>query len=264
MHGAARILALAVLGALALLGVAEAEVIGGGNVRVSFQGGIKPRDLPRGESVPVALHVAGTVRPLAGRRPAALRRVTVAINRHGIVSTHGLPSCPLRRLKGTTTQQALELCRGALVGTGHFRAHVEIPEGAPFPARGRMLAFSTVSGGHRALVAQVYGTDPVPISQVLPISIGQRRQGGFDATLSVEMPRVGNKWGYVTGFNMTFHRRYRYRGRLLSFLSASCPAPAGIGKAPFRAARGTYYLSGGTVLSRVVNGSCAVRRAPPG
>jgi hypothetical protein len=63
----------------------------------------------------------------------------------------------------------------------------------------------------------------------------------------------------VTGFDMTFHRRYRYRGRFHSFLSASCPAPAGIAEAPFRAARGTYYLSGGRVLTRVVTGSCRVR-----
>ena len=75
------------------------------------------------------------------------------------------------------------------------------------------------------------------------------------------MPQVGRKWGYVTGFAMTFHRDYRYRGRLRSFLSASCPAPAGIAEAPFRAARGTYYLAGGSSLTRVIEGSCAVR--PP-
>jgi hypothetical protein len=121
-----------------------------------------------------------------------------------------------------------------------------------------MLAFSTVSHGHRALVAQVYGTDPVPISQVLPISLRRRGEGGFGATLSVTMPKVGAEWGYVTGFDMTFHRLYRYRGRVRSFLAASCPAPAGIAEAPFRAARGTYYLAGGRVLTRVIAGSCVV------
>jgi hypothetical protein len=258
-----RIAAAAVLCALAAVAVARAEVVSGGNVRVSFRGWISPRKLPRGESAPISLHVAGSVQPLGGRRPAALERVRVEINRHGVVSTRGLPVCPRRRLLGTTTEGALERCRGALVGTGHFTAHVEIPEGAPFPAVGRLLAFNSTLGGRSALVAQVFGIDPVPTSQVLPIRLRRHGESGFGATLTVAMPDVGHEWGYVTGFDMTFHRSYRYRGRVRSFLSASCPAPAGIGEAPFRAARGTYYLAGGKVLTRVVSGSCAVR-SPPG
>lgn len=244
-----------------LVAVAGAEVVSGGNVRVSFHGWITPRTLPRGEAAPVTLHVAGTVQPIGGRHPEALERVKVEINRHGIVSTRGLPACPEGRLKGSTTAQALARCRGALVGTGHFTAHVEIPESTPFPSVGRMLAFTTTRGGHRALVAHIFGTDPVPIAQVLPISLRQRGEGGFGVTMSVEMPKVGDEWGYVTGFDMTFHRSYRYGGRARTFLAASCPAPAGIAEAPFRAARGTYYLAGGRVLTRVISGSCRVGRA---
>lgn len=247
---------LCVLATLAAL--AAAEVVSGGNVRVSFRGWITPRKLPRTGSAPVALHLAGALRPIGGRRPATLERVKVEINRHGTISTRGLPPCPRGRLLGTTTVQALASCRDSLVGTGHFTAHVEIPEEAPFPSVGRMLAFTTISHGHRALVAQVYGTHPLPISQVLPISLARHGSGGFGATMSVAMPKVHGEWGYVTGFDMTFRRRYRYRGRQRSFLAASCPAPSGIAEAPFRAARGTYYLSGGRVLTRVVSGSCRV------
>jgi hypothetical protein len=257
-----RIAAAAVLCALAAVTVARAEVVSGGNVRVSFRGWISPRKLPRGESAPISLHVAGKVQPLGGRRPAALERIKVEINRHGVVSTRGLPVCPRRRLLAATTEQALESCRGALVGSGRFRAHVDLPENTPFPAVGRMLAFNSRLDGHPALVAHVYGTDPVPTAQVLPIDVRRDDAGFFGATLSVEMPRVADEWGYVTGFEMTFHRLYRYRGRLRSFLAASCPAPSGIPEAPFRAARGTYYLAGGRTLTRVVDGSCKVR--PPG
>jgi len=252
--------ALALCALAPLVAVARADVVSGGNVRVSFRGWITPSELPRGEAAPVTLHVAGTVRPIAGRRPEALERVKVEINRHGIVSTRGLPVCPQNSLKGATTAQALARCRGSLVGAGHFTAHVEIPESTPFPAVGRMLAFTTMSGGRRALVAHIFGTDPVPVSQVLPISLRRHGEGGFGVTMSVAMPRVGDEWGYVTGFDMTFHRSYRYGGRARSFLAASCPAPAGIAEAPFRAARGTYYLAGGRVLTRVISGSCRVSR----
>jgi hypothetical protein len=253
------LLAAICCGSLALIAAAGAEIVSGGNVRVSFRGWISPRKLPRAGTAPVSLHVAGTVQPLGGRNPASLQRVKVEFNRHGSVSTRGLPVCPRRRLQGSTTVEALERCRGALVGSGRFTAHVVIPETSPFPAVGRMLAFNSTFHGRPALAAQVFGTDPVPISQVLPISIRQRGEDGFGPTLSVQMPQVGDDWGYVTGFAMTFHRSYLYRGRPRSFLTASCPAPAGIGEAPFRAARGTYYLSGGRALSRVVSGSCEVR-----
>lgn len=253
-------LALVAVFVVALAGVAVADVVSGGNARISFHGSITPRTLPRGRTAPVSLHVAGAVHPIGDRRPAALKRVTVEINRHGVISTAGLPVCPPLRLRGARTVEALERCGTALVGTGHFTAHVEIPEGAPFPASGRLLVFNSSREGHPALAAHVFGTNPVPTTQVLPISLRRHGRNGFGATMSVEMPKVGDEWGYVTGFDMTFHRRYRYLGRSRSFLSASCPAPAGIGEAPFRAARGTYYLSGGRVLTRVVTGSCRVSR----
>jgi hypothetical protein len=246
------------IAALSLIAVAQAGVVSGGNVRVSFRGWISPQVLPRSEAAPITLHVAGTVTPIGGQRPATLERVTIEINRHGVVTTRGLPTCPWRRLESTTTEQALAACRDALVGTGHFTSHVDIPEQAPFPAVGRMLAFNTTVDGRPALAAQVFGRKPVPISQVLPMAFERGAHGAFGSTLSVAMPKVGPDWGYVTGFDLTLGRRYRYRGRTLSLLGASCPAPEGIRKAPFKAARGTYELADGRTLTRVLSGTCEV------
>jgi hypothetical protein len=256
-----RMVALAVgIAALSLLGVARAaDVVSGGNVRVSFRGWIAPKTLPRSQPAPIALHFAGTVVPIDGRRPETLERVRVEINRNGVITTRGLPTCPLRRLQSTTSKQALAVCRRALVGSGHFASHVDIPEQAPFPAVGRMLAFNARLHGHSTIVAHVFGKSPVPISQVLPMSFRRRGRGSFGSTLTVQMPKVGPDWGYVTGFDMTLKRRYRYRGRTLSLLSASCPAPRGVRRAPFTAARGTYELAGGRTLTRVLNGTCEVR-----
>ena len=255
-----RILVLAGIAALGLLGVAQGDIVSGGNVRVSFRGWISPEALPRSEAAPIALHVAGTVEPIGGRRPAALEEVTVEINRHGIVDTHGLPTCPWKRLQSTSTRQAMAVCGDALVGTGHFTSHVDIPEQAPFPASGRMLAFNAMLHGHPSLVAHVYGVDPVPTSQVLPMPYRKTGEGAFGSTLTVEMPKIGSEWGYVTGFDLTLERRYSYRGRTRSVLSATCPAPEGVHEAPFKAARGIYELADGTSLTRTLNGSCKVAR----
>ncbi len=245
---------------LLLLGNAQADIVSGGNVRVSFRGWISPQALPRSEAAPIALHVAGTVTPIDGQRPAALERVTVEINRHAVATTRGLPTCPWRKLLSTTTARALEICHDALIGTGHFTSHIDIPEQAPFPAEGRMLAFNSRRNGKPAVAAQVYGRNPVPTSEVLPMTFSRRGQGSFRPIISVEMPKIGNEWGYVTGFDITLKRSYRYRGRPMSVISASCPAPAGTREAPFKAARGTYELADGRTLTRTLSGSCQVAR----
>lgn len=253
-----RTLVFAGIVALGLLGVAQAEVVSGGNVRVSFRGWISPEALPRSEAAPITLHVAGTVEPIGGQQPASLERVTVEINRHGVVTTRGLPTCPWGRLKAVRSARAMAICRDALIGTGHFTSHIDIPEQAPFPAVGRVLVFNSKRNGRPAVAAHVFGRDPVPTSEVLPMTFSRRGQGSFGPVVTVEMPKIGNEWGYVSGFDLTLKRRYRYRGRTMSVISASCPAPAGIREAPFKAARGIYELADGSTLTRTLSGSCQV------
>ena len=247
------------------LGAAHADVITGGNVHVSFSGSMSPRTLPRTRSQPIALSVAGSVDPIGDRRPPALLRFVVAVNRHARLSTRGLPVCRRGSVATLTSAQAISRCRDALVGTGHFTAHIDIPEQAPFPSAGRALVFNSRLHGHPALLAHVYGRNPLPTVEVLPLVIGHEKAGVFGLTLSAKMPVVGNEWGYVTGFDLRLKRTYRFQGRSRSLLSASCAAPSGIVTAPFEVARGTFYLSGGQTRSRVLSGACHVRpekRAP--
>jgi hypothetical protein len=62
----------------------------------------------------------------------------------------------------------------------------------------------------------------------------------------------------LRGFDLTLKRVYQYRGRTMSVISASCPAPRDIHEVPFKAARGTFELAGGSTLTRVVGGTCKV------
>jgi hypothetical protein len=245
--------------AILATGIAQAGIFGGANVRASFEGRLTPRALPRAGSVPVSLRMEGALISTNGHEPPQLQRLAIAINRHGTVSTHGLPVCRVGSIEATTTTQALGACREALVGTGRFTAHIAIPTQAPFPAHGRMLAFNSVLHGRRVILAHIYGTDPVPTSRVLVMTYQRRRPGTFGTVLSMQMPNLTVNWGYATSFRLTLHRLYTYRGRPRSFISASCPAPRGLGVALFTAAKGTYYLTDGRRLSRVLDGTCTVR-----
>jgi hypothetical protein len=245
---------------LLLIGVAQADVISGGNVRVSFRGWISPETLPRSEAAPITLHVAGRISPVAGRRPEALEQVTIEVNRHAVATTRGLPVCPWDRLVSENSRRALAICGDSLIGTGHFSSHIDIPEQAPFPAEGRMLAFKSERNGRPALAAHIFGLNPVPTSEVLPMTFRRRGEGNFGPIVTVKMPDIGNEWGYVNGFDLTLKRRYRYRGRMLSVISATCPAPDGLDEVPFRAARGVFELADGSTFTRVVDGSCKAIR----
>jgi hypothetical protein len=245
-----------------LLGVAQADVISGANVRVSFRGGITPTTLPRSELAPIALHIAATVTPIEeGQRPQALERLTVEVNRHAVATTRGLPVCPWRKLRSTTSYRALAICRDALIGTGHFSSHIDIPEQAPFPAEGRMLAFNSRRNGKPAVAAHVFGKVPARTSEVLPLTFTRRGNGNFGPIVSMKMPDIGNEWGYVQGFDLTLKRHYHFHGRAMSVISASCPAPPDLDEVPFRAARGIFEMADGSKLARVVGGRCKVAPA---
>lgn len=240
--------------------VARGDVVGGANVRATFDGWIEPRALPRDHAKPISLHVRGRLRTTDGRLPPQLRRVEISINRHGKVSTAGLPTCRRGALVASTSRDALRRCRGALVGSGRFTAHIEVPEQAPFPSVGRMLAFLGREDGRRVIYAHIYGVDPVPTSQLLTFRFKRPEGGAFGTRMVVELPKVGEDWGHVTGFRLDLHRRYSFRGHERSVINARCPAPAGARSALFTAARGTYYLADGRRLSRIVVSRCLVER----
>jgi hypothetical protein len=241
---------------LSVLGVAQADVVTGGNVRISFHGWIVPKTLPRSTPAPIALHIAAKVTPIEGRRPESLRQVTVEINRHAVGTTRGIPVCPWKRIRTVSSHRALKVCGEALIGTGHFSSHIDIPESAPFPAEGRMLAFNSMRHGRPTVAAHVFGKDPVPTAEVLPMTFRPSGHGRFGPIVAVRMPKIGNDWGYVTGFDLTLKRIYRYRGQRMSLISASCPLPADIDEAPFRAARGIFEMADGSTLTRILESSC--------
>jgi hypothetical protein len=238
----------------------SAEVITGGNYRISFSGSMSPAKLPRTGLQPISVSVRGAVRPLPGVPSPALREFTVSINRHARLSLRGLPVCSRQQVVGNSTSQALAKCRDALVGSGEFAAHIDLPEQTPFPAAGRLLVFNSRYHGHRALLGHVFGRQPVPTAIDLYFRLHQEQSGPYGLTFTATLPEVGEEWGYVKGFEVSLGRRYLFHGRQRSVLAAGCPAPVGITSAPFKLARGVFNLADGSTRSRVLTGICHVAR----
>lgn len=249
------ILAAVVLLLLGAADLAEAETSQRGNLRVTFTGGLTPRTLPRSGAAPVGVTVGGTIATTNGASPPRLRRITIAVNRYGRFAPAGLPVCRIEQIQPSTTEDALRACRRSLVGTGNFSANVLLPEQAPFPADGKVFAFNGFFRGHPAILAHVYGTDPAPISYTLPFQIN-RTKGTFGTVIVATLPEVTGEWGYVTGLEMTLQRRFTYRGRSRSYVSAGCPAPDGFPGAVFPFVRASFDFGKKYELSSTLVRSC--------
>jgi hypothetical protein len=234
---------LSLLGALALIAAAGAETVQKRNVRVAFAGAFSPQALPRQGTAPIAVSVGGRISTTDGEAPPQLRRITLAINRSGRLDAAGLPVCRLREIQPSTNEGALRACGRSLVGTGSFSANVELPQQAPFPAQGKILAFAGREGGKPAILAHVY----------------RSAAGDFGTVLTTSLPQVTSDWGFVTGLTLRLNRRFTYRGERRSYLSAGCPAPRGFSGASFPLARASFVFARGMTLTTVLNRACRVR-----
>lgn len=251
------LLVLAALGCLALATLARAEVVQRGNLRISFAGSLTPRSLPRQGSAPIRVSVAARIASEDDRDLPQLRQIEIAINRSGHFAPQGLPVCHLREIQPSTTVNALKACRRSLVGEGHFSAKVLLSQQVPFPSAGKVFAFNGVLRGKPAILAHVYGVDPVPVSYTLPFEI-QPSRGTYGTVLHASLPAVTGNSGYITGLSLTLGRSFSYRGQRRSYLSAGCPAPAGFPGAVFPFARASFGFRGRTLTSTLTR-SCRAR-----
>jgi len=251
----------AVLALMALLGaaIAHAELTQKGGLRVAFDGRFVPHALPRDRPAPVTVRIDGSVSTVDGSRPPQLRRISIALNRNGRLFTRGLPTCSAGMLQSTSTEAALSRCRPALVGHGRFAVNLDFLEAPLIPAEGTVLAFNGRARGRPVILLHLYGSSPVRASFVLPFKISRRANGDFGTVFSTRIPKIASDLGYVTDIELTVGRRFRYRGRLRSFLSASCAAPAGFSSAIFGFAEGSFVFANGQELRTTLIRDCRVR-----
>jgi hypothetical protein len=243
---------------LASTSFASAEVEQDGNLRVSFTGGITPHALPRGKPAAVKVTFGGDITTVDGTQPPQLRTISLAINHAGKLDYRGLPACHYHQIHPASTREAIETCPHSVIGTGTFSAHVVLPEQSPFPSTGEVTAFNGILHGHHVVFVHVYGTTPLPQSQVIVFDIG-RTSGTYRATLTGELPQVAAEWGYVSGLSLTLGRTFKYKGRQRSLLAAACPAPPGSSVGVFNFAKAGFGFEDGRTLEVTMTRTCRAK-----
>jgi len=115
----------AVAAALACASLARATVVQEGNVRIAVLSQILPYKLPRHGTAPIAVFVSGHLSAPRGGIPSQLQEMTFEVNKHGLLQSRGLPTCPLARIQPASTQRALASFTGHNGKLHEFRTAVK-------------------------------------------------------------------------------------------------------------------------------------------
>jgi hypothetical protein len=247
------------LGLLACASLAQATVVQEGNIRITVLSQVLPYKLPRRGTAPIAVFVSGHLSEPHGGIPSQLQEMTVEVNKHGLLQSKGLPSCPLSRIQPASTQRALSSCGDALIGSGQFWAHIVLPDQGAYPTHGRLLIFNGRQKGKPVIFTHIFTANPFFSSFVIPFSIQKKANGAYGTKLTASLPQALGDWGYVDRIKLTLKRKYRFGGKELSYFNAGCPAPEGSKRTVFPLALASFAFADGTDLSAKVEKACAVR-----
>jgi hypothetical protein len=257
---AKRVAALGLAAAvLSCAAIATAAVIQKGNLRITVTSQILPYKLPRQGTAPIAVFVSGHLSAPKGGIPDQLQRMTVKVNRHGLLQSRGLPACGLTELQPASTERALANCSDALIGSGQFWAHIVLPDQGAYPTHGRLLIFNGKRNGRPVLLTHIFTSNPFFSSFVLVFTIKRLKGGAYGTELSASLPESLGSWGYVDRIKLTLKRKYRFQGQQLSYFNSGCPAPKGVPRVVFPLALASFEFAGDQTLATKVEKACAVK-----
>ncbi len=226
-----------VLGAVVALivaasALAKPEVVRVGNLFLRDNGGITPSKLPRHEQAPISAHLNAQIGTSDGSHPPAIESLNAEFDKSIELNAVGLPVCKRGQILASSTASARRACPEAIVGTGEAEVEVAFPEQTPFAASGPITLFNGgVQGGTTLLLIHTYVDVPAPTAVVATVEITKIHRGHFGLHAIAAIPPIAGGAGSVTSFKITIGRSFTYKGRKVSYLTASCPT-------------GTYYTEG--------------------
>lgn len=240
--------------ALLIAGSASAIKLNLGNLNMEVDGGFSPQTLPARQMVPISAWGMLRIWTRDGETPPVLDRMRIKFDRNGDVETRGLPHCTYRKLDNTITSDARRFCGNAIVGRGMGHAVVELPDSAPIEADAPLTIFNGPRrGGDPTVLAHAYMTVPAPTTYVVPIRIPRINEGRFGREIDVKIPRIAGGWGTPLDGRVQVNRRWRFKGKRLSYIKARC-------RGGRLQARGFFDFKDGSHLRGTVFNRCRTRR----
>lgn len=250
--------ALAVAAAAALaasIAVAGPPVTGADGNTQSIDVKIGPKKLSKSTYSPATLEVTtkvSTNQPSGVPSPAV--RVVVDFDKNAKLYTKGIPTCNTSQLQNVSTEIAEQNCGKAKIGSG--KASALLPVGSKvFPVAQTVTAFNGVpKGGKPTVLLHTYGTTPVQTTLVLNGVVLNYNKEGYGPRLDVEVPLIAGGAGALLEFNVKIDKKYKYKGKQRSFISAKCPNSKKL------KARGAFSFKDGETITAFSTQSCKQKK----
>jgi hypothetical protein len=252
-------IAAGVIVAVAASSLCAAATIQSGGLRITALAQVKPYKLSRTKPSPIAVFVAGHLQNSTGGVPPQLRRLNVFVNRHGLLQSEGLATCPVGAIQPASTSRALTQCSDAVIGSGQFWANIVLPDQGAYRTQGRLLIFNGTQHGKPALLAHIFTSNPFNSSFVIPFAIRKVKKGPYGTELSASLPQALGDWGYLDRIKLTLKRKYSFQGRQLSYFNAACPAPGKAKRTSFPLAYSEFFFAGRKPIGVTVSKTCGVK-----
>lgn len=217
-------LLIVALACVALAGRADGLVVRVGNLILTDTGGITPRKLPRHEQAPISAIIDGRIGSADGSHPPAMESADIDIDRTIEIDGTGLPACRRGQLEARTTEEAKRACRGAIVGSGSGSVEVAFDEQPPFSANGPIVLFNGgTKRGRSLLFIHAYVAVPAPTAVIATVTLKAIHRGHYGVNAYAKIPRIAGGAGSATHFRLRIGRKFTYRGKPRSYLTARCP-----------------------------------------
>jgi hypothetical protein len=219
------VLALGATLALAFTAVSAAKwtILKAGTLVLKADGGVSPKALPKKTYAPVTVHIEGQISTSDGKHPPAFREATIDFDKNGKISTTGLPVCTSGQLNSQTTAAAKKVCGKTEIGSGSGKIEIAFPEQRPIPVNAPITVFNGgTKGGKTTLFIHTFITVPVPSAVVTTVTIKNIKKGRYGLRTVSKVPVIAGGAGSVLSFDINFGKKYSYKGKQQSYLTARC------------------------------------------
>ncbi len=233
--------AMAIAAGLAMVVAASAlakpHVIRAGNLFLKDDGGIFPSKLPRHIQTPISARIDAEIGTVDGSHPPAVKTLDIDFDKSIQVNAKGLPVCTQAELTARSTADAKKACPDAIVGSGEGEVEVAFPEQEPILAKGPIFLFNGgVHGGTTLLLVHTYVNVPAPTAVIATVKITRIDRGHYGIHTVSQIPPITGGAGSVIGVRLNIGRKFTYKGKRESYLTASCPT-------------GLYYTEGNILFA---------------
>jgi hypothetical protein len=216
---------VAVAAAIAATGAVAGPTVTGpdGNTQ-SIDSLITPKKLSKTTFTPGTLKVTTLTTSVSSPDgvPSPAIHATIDFDQNAKLFTKGLPTCDPAQVQNKSTEEAERACGKAKIGSG--RALALLKSSRVYEVPQTVVAFNgTPKGGKPVVILHTYGTTPLQAALVLVGTVSNYGKEGYGPRLDLEIPLLAGGTGALKEFQVAINKKWRYKGRQRSFLSAKCP-----------------------------------------